>query len=187
MWSTSIGNPYRSPVLPVQRQPSCHRQRRFWLRFRRFTKRRWFVLACALVGLGIIDAMSLRRSSEIVSLFLYPCFATFLFANECRFAWIAGKTRAIRAIDWSYHWEVGASCIVVGLKVGGLYPCLCSSLSGELVLKNYWEFAAIFGVPILVALLFVFVRRTIVATALAASFVVTLWMLQPSYTEWIHS
>ena len=186
MWWNSIGNPYRARAVETVRRSSVHRTRRFWLRFRRFGKRRGLVLVFSFAAIVLLEEVHFSNLWEDELRVLYAVAATFMFGNEFRFAWILGKKRALRPVDWSYHWELASSFTVAGIKIGALYPCLCSSLSGEPMLKDYLEVAAFFGTPLLITAIFVCTRRTPIAVTLSALVVTTLWALHPTYAEWIH-
>ncbi len=183
----SIGNPYCSPNILAKRPRSCHFQQRARLRFKLFLKRRWILLACAVIVAAMLELGWVSSNRPFVSQVIAPSVVAIVAANYFRCFWVITKRRALGAVDWSYHWELAASFVAIGFQTGSLYPCMCASLTGELMLKNYFEFAALFGSPIVVAMIFVLARRTMVACALATLFVVTLWQLQPAYANWIHS
>ncbi len=183
----SIGNPYCSPNILAKRPRSCHFQQRAWLRFKQFLNRRAIILTCAIVVAAMLELGWISSNRPFVSHVIAPSVVAIVAANYFRCFWVITKKRALRPVDWSYHWEVAASFVAIGFRTGSLYPCMCASLTGELMLKNYFEFAALFGSPVFVAMIFVMTRRTMIASAFATLFVVTLWQLQPVYADWIHS
>lgn len=180
------GNPYQSPHrLPKPRRPVNARIVK--LRIYRFWKRRRVALfGCAAVLICIRISGQLVPSWYSTNDILQAGLVAYLTVNVLRFLWILSRETSTRPHDWSHRYECAAAFMAVGLKVGFLYPCLCTSLTGEASAKTYIELLVVFGSPIVVAGIFALVPRCFIASIISGALVACLWILHPIYVEWIH-